>query len=162
MIVKVNVKQIGKRKKVVDNIPFQYETVPETVEELITETVKICLDAYKKRVEAADTMICPQLCCETSATSETSEDSANISMLHSKESIEEMAEIGKIAFGISYGEKVPDEKEAEDTAITAFEDGLYRIFSNGEELSDLQQSIVLNEDTELTFIRLTMLAGRIW
>ena len=120
-------------------MPFQYETVPKMVQELITETVKICLDAYKKRVEDRDTM-----------------------KVLARDNIEEMAEIGKIAFGISYGEKVPEEQEAIDTAITAFEDGLYRIFLDGEELSDLQQSIVLNEDTELTFIRLTMLAGRIW
>lgn len=139
MIVKVNVKQIGKRKSVVDHMPFQYETVPKTVRELITETVKICLDAYKKRVEARDGM-----------------------KVLAQDEIKGMAEIGKIAFGISYGEKVPEEQEAIDTAITAFEDGLYRIFINEEELSELQQSIVLNEDTELTFIRLTMLAGRIW
>ena len=139
MDIKVNVKQIGKRKSVVDGMPFQYEMIPKTVQALITETVKICLDAYKKRVEARDTM-----------------------KVLDKDNIEELAEIGKIAFGISYGEKVPKEQEAIDTALTAFGDGLYRIFLNGEELSDLQQSIVLNEDTELTFIRLTMLAGRIW
>lgn len=139
MVVKVNVKQIGKRKSVVDSVPVTYETVPETVQALITETVKICLAAYKKRMEDKDT-----------------------TKVLDKDTIEELAGVGKIAFGISYGEKVPDEQEAVDTAITAFQDGLYRIFLDGGELSDLQQSIVLNEDTELTFIRLTMLAGRIW
>ena len=137
MVVKVNVKQIGKRKSVVDDVPFTYETVPETVQALITETVKICLAAYKKRME----------------------DRAKVL---DKDTIEELAEIGKIAFGISYGEKVPEEQDAVDTAVSAFQDGLYRVFLDGEELSDLQQGIVLNEDTELTFIRLTMLAGRIW
>lgn len=139
MVVKVNVKQIGKRKSVVDGVPFTYETVPETVQALITETVKICLKAYKKRAEDKDT-----------------------TKVLDKDTIEELAGVGKIAFGISYGEKVPDEREAVDTAVTAFQDGLYRVFLDGEELSDLQQGIVLNEDKELTFIRLTMLAGRIW
>ena len=139
MVVKVNVKQIGKRKSVVDGVPFTYETVPGTVQALIAETVKICLEAYKKRMEVKDR-----------------------AKVLDKDTIEEFAGIGKIAFGISYGEKVPHEQEAVDTAITAFQDGLYRIFLDGEELSDLQQSIVLNEDTELTFIRLIMLAGRIW
>lgn len=139
MVAKVNVKQIGKRKNTVDAMPFTYETVPQTVQELIAETVTICLEGYKKRVEARDT-----------------------TKVLEKDSIEKMAEVGKIAFGISYGEKVPDVEEAVDTAVSAFQDGLYRIFLDGEELSDLRQDIVLGEDVELTFIRLTMLAGRIW
>lgn len=139
MIVRVNVKQLGRRKSVVEGIPFTYEMVPETVHDLIAETVRICVNDYKRRLEKQDAV-----------------------KVLDKEIMEELSGIGKIAFGISYGENMPNEQEAVDTAVTAFQDGLYRIFLDGEELSDLQQSIVLKEDTELTFIRLTMLAGRLW
>lgn len=139
MVVKVNVKQIGKRKNIVDAMPFSYDTVPKTVQELIAETVKVCLEGYKKRVEDKDAM-----------------------KVLEQDSMEKMAEVGKVAFDISYGEKIPAVQEAVDTAVLAFQDGLYRVFLDGEELDDLKQDIVLGEDKELTFIRLTMLAGRIW
>ena len=139
MIVKINVKQLGKRKDVVNEVPFNYENVPETVEQLIIATVRICVTAYTKRLEENDTM----------------------HMLDEK-TINDMAGAGKIAFGISYGEKEPDEKVAIDTAIIAFEDGLYRIFLGEEELTDLGQKIQLVEGDSLTFVRLTMLAGRLW
>ena len=44
----------------------------------------------------------------------------------------------------------------------AFNDGLFRIFLNDNELSSLEEKINLQENDELTFIRLTMLSGRIW
>lgn len=139
MVVHVNVKQLGKRKNVVDSIPFVYDIVPETVEQLITETVGICVASYIERVNDKD----------------------KLQILEEKD-INSMAGVGKIAFGLSYGENVPDTKIAVETAITAFEDGLYRIFLGEEELETLQQSIKLEEGQNLTFIRLTMLAGRLW
>ena len=44
----------------------------------------------------------------------------------------------------------------------AFNDGLFRIFLNDNELSSLEEKIKLQENDKLTFIRLTMLSGRIW
>lgn len=44
----------------------------------------------------------------------------------------------------------------------AFNDRLFRIFLNGNELSSLEEKINLQENDKLTFIRLTMLSGRIW
>ena len=39
---------------------------------------------------------------------------------------------------------------------------LIRIFLNDNELSSLEEKINLQENDKLTFIRLTMLSGRIW
>lgn len=142
MILFMNIKQIGKRKNVVDKVPFTYEKVPKTVREFIEETVRICVDAYKERMEQGEVLL-------------------------SQEQIEERSQIGKIAFGIIYGEQMPEVKEAIATAITAFEDGLYRVFleQNGEEMQELEgleEPLELSEGDTLTFIRLTMLAGRMW
>ncbi|MBQ3915895.1 MAG: hypothetical protein II690_04830, partial [Ruminococcus sp.] len=51
---------------------------------------------------------------------------------------------------------------AVNNAIQAFEDGLYRIFQGENELEGLDTAIDINANDELTFIRLTMLTGRMW
>ena len=76
--------------------------------------------------------------------------------------IDDMGRIGKIAFGIVYGEKKPDVDEAVKTAIQGFEDGLFRVFRGMDELTELDREEKFNEGDEITFIRLTMLAGRMW
>ncbi len=43
-----------------------------------------------------------------------------------------------------------------------FEDGIFRIYLGTEELKKPEDLISLEEDSELTFIRLTMLSGRMW
>lgn len=78
------------------------------------------------------------------------------------EQIDDMGRIGKIAFGIVYGEKKPDVDEAVKTAIQGFEDGLFRVFRGMDELTELDREEKFNEGDEITFIRLTMLAGRMW
>ena len=76
--------------------------------------------------------------------------------------ITDMADVGKIAFGINYGEKKPDLQQAIETALQAFADGIYRVFLNEEELTALDQQITLNAEDTLTFVRLTLLAGRMY
>ncbi len=44
----------------------------------------------------------------------------------------------------------------------AFDDGLFRVFADGEELTQWQAPLALHEDSELVFIRFTMLTGLCW
>lgn len=76
--------------------------------------------------------------------------------------IEEQSFSGKISFGIRYGEKKIDLQQAVETAWQCFEDGIFRIFSGSDEWKTLNEPISLSEDSKLTFVRLTMLSGRIW
>ena len=72
------------------------------------------------------------------------------------------AETGRIAFSQgSLGEKTKFE-EAAAVMIRDFEDGLFRVFINGDECTQLEAALSLKEDDEVTFIRLVMLAGRLW
>ena len=137
MTLYMNIKQLGKRKNTVHKVPFEYEKTPGTLRELITETVKICVAQYISRMERGDAVL-------------------------TDEQIDDMGRIGKIAFGIVYGEKKPDIYEAMNTAIQGFEDGLFRVFHGLDELTDLDRKGQFNEGDEITFIRLTMLAGRMW
>lgn len=137
MYIYMNIKQIGKRKDVIDKVPFIYEKKPKTLRELIADTVTICVNDYVMRMEKGQSVI-------------------------DQEAMDDMASVGKIAFGIIYGERKPDVQEAIDAAIAGFRDGLFRVFLNDEEIEELDESINFREGDVVTFIRLTMLAGRIW
>jgi hypothetical protein len=78
------------------------------------------------------------------------------------EDIQEQGEAGKVGFGAIYNEGVPDIEGAMDTAITAYEDGLFKVFLNDEELQGLDEPLIIQEDDNVVFIRFTMLAGRLW
>lgn len=140
MILQVNIKQLGSRRQKIAPEPFEYPCVPQTVRELVEETVKICVSEYNSRVSAGESAVKPL----------------------TGEEISVKASIGKIAFGINYGEKQQDLQSALDNALQSFEDGLYRVFLADTELSELSDSIDLKENDTLTFIRLTMLSGRMW
>ena len=73
-----------------------------------------------------------------------------------------MASSGKISFGVNYGEKDADLVAAIQNALQCFDDGIFRIFANNISLKKLDSKIVLKENDELTFVRLTMLSGRMW
>lgn len=138
--IKINIKQIGERKQKIAPISFEYDPVPHTVRDLIIQTVTICVNDFNKRVRAG-------------------EENANPL---SETEISGMAGIGKIAFGINYGGREYDSGKAAENALQAFQDGLYRIFLNDHELEELDGELNLIENDSLTFIRLTMLAGRMW
>ncbi|MDE7294199.1 MAG: hypothetical protein K2N72_07225 [Oscillospiraceae bacterium] len=139
MNIKVNVKQIGAKRDKISGEDFFIRGVPHTVGELITEAVRTCVEAYNSRVKKGD-----------SAEPITDED------------IRDMADVGKIAFGINYSQNEADEKTAAENALQAYEDGLFRIFIGEREAGELSDSISLSENDSVTFIKLTMLSGSMW
>jgi len=80
----------------------------------------------------------------------------------SSEEIENQAETGKVGFGERKNSQQADVTKAIAAALVAFEDGIYRVFSGEKEISELDEMLSLNEEDVLTFIRFTMLAGRMW
>ena len=55
-----------------------------------------------------------------------------------------------------------DEATAIQTAIDAVTDGLVRVFKGHAEITDLDAEIEVAEGDVFTFVRLTMLSGRMW
>lgn len=139
MTIKVNIKQLGKKRSKVAEVPFMLENAPTTVRELIKESVHTCVSEYNERVKKGE----------------------GVTPI-SDDEISEMSEIGKIAFGINYGGKAANEVSALENALQSYEDGLYRIFIGDNEVGSLSDSISLLENDSVTFIRLTMLTGRLW
>lgn len=79
-----------------------------------------------------------------------------------RKSMEEQAGAGKITFGLSLQDKVPDYRRAAENACQCFEDGIAVVFLDGKKLEGLEEKISLRENSELVFVRMTMLAGRMW
>ena len=139
MKVLVNMKKLGSRRNSITQVPYELESAPDTVRELITQMVSVCVRDYNTRMENKELL-------------------NNLSM----KEMEDQAAAGKISFGVNYGETQAEENKAIENALQCFEDGIYRIFCGTKQLQSLEEKITLTEECELTFVRLTMLAGRMW
>ena len=135
----VNIKQLGEGKPPAP-VPFNIEGEPRTAGELIEAVVKVCVAEFNKRVRQGDTSPRPL----------------------TKQQIKDMADVGKIAFGFVNSPKEQEEVKAAANALQSFEDGLFRLFLGDAELSSPDEVIELRDGDVLTFIRLTMLAGRMY
>ena len=135
----VALKHMGNITKKVKEYPFVLGKTPRTFRELIEESVKSCISAYKARANNAK----------------------NPAPL-TDEQFDGMREIGKFAFGVHYNENDIDEHKAIQTALEAVTDGLVRIFKGNDEITNLDAEIEISEGDVFTFVRLTMLSGRMW
>jgi hypothetical protein len=73
--------------------------------------------------------------------------------------IAQAAARGKVEMGGRDLDQEVDEEQAVAAALQAFEDGIYLVAVDGREIRDLDQSVYLNQDSRVTFIRLALLAG---
>lgn len=137
--IKVNVKSISNKQNKIKTITIPYDENINDVRGLIKATVKYCVENYNGRQENSEIL-------KALSTAE----------------INDKAEQGKVSFRINYGEKKADPEKAEENAIEAFSDGIAVIFADGEKLENLDDEIKINEIESLTFIKLKMLAGRMW
>ena len=139
MNIHVNLKSIGKRKPSVKPVIYKIKGHPGTLRELILAVVETGVEEYNRRLEASELLSCL-----------------------TREEIDHKARTGKMGFGVNYGEKKAGLSEAQENAIQCFEDGIYRIFQDGEPLEALDEPVSITEDSVFTFVRLTMLAGGMW
>lgn len=86
----------------------------------------------------------------------------NVLPFLTNEQIEGQTASGKVGFGSIYNEQKADLAKAQETALQAFEDGMYAVFADEQELTKLSEQIELTPETVITFIRLTFLAGSYW
>ena len=144
MVLNIQVKQMGKKGRHIKPLALEYAKCPENAQQLIEETVRMMVADFKRRQqEAAEGRIPDAL---------------------SAENMQTMAEVGKIAFGDIYNDKEPDEEKAVQSAWQAYADGIVRVFIGGEEAEYNENGtpLELKEGDEVTFVRLAMLAGRMF
>lgn len=138
MNVWITVKSLGKRKPALAKQAAELPETTDTLRQLIKNMVAQQLKALQDKNNEAEWLayLMP-------------------------EDIQEQGEAGKVGFGAIYNEGVPDIEGAMDTAITAYLDGLFKVFLNDEELQGLDEPLIIQEDDNVVFIRFTMLAGRL-
>ena len=137
--IKINIAMKSLTSRGVKEYPFLLLSTPETLRELIEETVCACVRSYKARGEQGK----------------------NPHPLTDDE-ISGMQTVGRLAFGVNYSESDVDEENVIAVATEAVGDGIVRIFRGEVELTNLDSEITVNEGDVFAFIRLTMLSGRMW
>ncbi|MDR1053194.1 MAG: hypothetical protein LBL39_03375 [Planctomycetaceae bacterium] len=142
----VQIKQIGKRKPVVEK---QAIDIPETVQTLRQLLVHI----VRERVETFN---------QKNETGNWTKYLTDHSNQNNSLDIDVVAESGKVGFDAKYNDKKQDVDKAVEAVLLAFGDGLFRVFCDDDELANLDDVIQFVNENTLTFIRLTMLAGRLW
>lgn len=144
MEIKVTVKQLGKKHPVLSEqkIEIAYKDSNISLENLLKLIVQQQVDAFNAKSFELEDEDCGKI----------PQDSyLNI-----------LTDTGKVGFGSIYNLKKADVQKAQENAIQAFEDGMFAVFYNDEQLEDLTQTIDLSLQHPFTFIRLTFLAGSYW
>lgn len=134
----VNIKSAAGKKNRVTTVKIPFDEKISTVKELIDAAVSYCVDEYNSRRESSELL-----------------------KILSPEAIGDMASTGKVSFGVNYGTKDADKQKAIADAEEAFADGIVVIFADNTKL-EAETLINLSTITELTFVKLVMLAGRMW
>jgi hypothetical protein len=135
----VTVKSIAKKKSYITKKELALPRNPQTLRDLITDIVKQTAQQFNQK--NTDIPLVDYL---------------------SKNDIELQRASGKIGFSTKYREDAVDEDGAVLTAISAFEDGLYKVFVGESEIEKLDEPLDCKDSDEVAFIKLTMLAGRMW
>ncbi|WP_212004605.1 hypothetical protein [Chitinophaga sp. HK235] len=137
----INAKQAGRKHALIEKQKIVIDDLPESpsLRVLLNAVVKQQVTAYNdKPLEK------------------------NLLPFLSNEQIDSQTNTGKVGFGAIYNENKADLAKAQDVALQAYEDGLFAVFADEEELQDLDRTFVLKPETVVTFIRLTFLAGSYW
>lgn len=136
--IRVNMFGVGSRRRKIQPTATPLREEPHTLRELIAQCVEVCVERHNRRAEN------------------------NEPTNPSDEEVDEMAKVGKVAFGIDYNGTVPKLGEAVAHALQAYEDGLFRVFRDGVELKELDAPLEVHENDVFTFVRLVALSGSMW
>lgn len=139
MKIYARVKAAGRRRPILDMVPYEIPERVMTLEDFLTEIVRTEVERYNRK--GTDVQVIQFL---------------------TKEDIEEKAGTGKVGFGRIYSDKKADLTKAVENALQCYADGLVRVFQNDTELKELKDPLAIQEGDCFTFIRLTFLAGRLW
>ncbi|WP_026696107.1 hypothetical protein [Peribacillus kribbensis] len=139
MKIYIKVKSLAKRNRYIEQVLFKFSTRPSSLRELITAIVIKNVDDYNA-----------------------GEGPKQILGFLSASDIQSKASSGKVGFSHKYENKKQELQQSINISITAFEDGLYKVFIGEEEIEDLNTPIQLEDENVITFLRVTMLTGRMW
>ncbi len=137
MNLNVRIKQPGHRKNQLTQTCIHLDHTPRTVRELLELTVRACVRDTLARKDSEAVVLTGQ-------------------------AIADAASAGKIGFGLFYGKTDIDEQQAVSAALESFSDGLIALFIDNDRKEHPDEPVSLSPQSVVTFIRLTMLTGRLW
>ena len=152
MQIRINVKGASRRKASIIQQVRKYPDRRMTVEEFLTETVRQNVREYNTRKDAGEIL--------RLFSNEGGQDRPLNEQF--EEHLENSAASGKVSYGDPMDGRKADEKKAVENALQCFDDGMVALFADGIRYTDRQEKMALKEQSEVTFIRLTFLAGRMW
>jgi len=154
MKLNFTVRHPGRKKAFLADRAYFFEPPPQTLRELLASLVQQELRLFWERVEAASRF-------ENGV--ENGETFSGVLIRDEAQIREELHQTGRAGFGMTDScrdvHEIPDEEEAVRTAVSAFEDGLFRVFGPRGELTELDGPLSVFDGETLTFVRLTFLAG---
>lgn len=139
MNVYIKLKSVGKKRPILDNIPYTLPDNLVSLRQLIEAIVRQEVSDYNNR--KAESMLVPFL---------------------TETEISDKSIVGKVGFGRLYSDNKACPEKASETALQGFEDGLFRVMVGEKEAVNLDEPLELHENDTLVFIRLTFLAGRLF
>ena len=152
MKIRINVKGASRKKAAIIQMTCDYPDRQMTVEEFLEETVRQNVRDYNARKDAAEILRLFS-----------NEDGKNRPLNEQfEEHIQNSAASGKVAYGDPMDGRKADEEKAVENALQCFDDGMVALFADGVRYTEREEKIALKELSEVTFIRLTFLAGRMW
>ncbi len=137
MPITLEVKQIGRKKAFVRRELALGELLSDpTLRDLMTRIVTLEVNAFRQRQH--DAMFIRAL---------------------TETEIKEQSEMGKISMGGLEKTQEIHTDVAVKVALQAFEDGLYYVFLNDQQIETLEQPVQLSNNSNIMFLRLVALAG---
>ena len=152
MQIRINVKGASRKKAAIVQMTCDYPDRQMTVEEFLEETVRQNVREYNARKDAAEIL---RLFSNEGGKNRPLNEQF-------EEHIQNSAASGKVAYGDPMDSRKADEEKAVENALQCFDDGMVALFADGVRYTEREEKIALKELSEVTFIRLTFLAGRMW
>ena len=139
MQIRINVKGASRKKPAIHQRVEEYTDREMTVEEFLTETVRRNVREYNEKKDAGE-----------------------ILRFFTEEALADKASAGKVSYGDPMDDRKADEEKAVVNAQQCFDDGIVALFVDGVRYQKREERLPLKDQSEVTFIRLTFLAGRMW
>lgn len=136
-----SVKQLGKKHPIINQAYLEINDLecPTTLKKLLTNIVNEQVADYNKKRQ----------------------DPIVLTILDPTQ-IKSASREGKVDFGALSNTTLADKELAIENALQAFEDGLFAVFLDDDQVEWLTSPIDFDETTIFSFIRLTFLAGSFW
>ena len=159
MQIRINVKGASRKKASIIQQVREYPDTCMTVEEFLAETVRQNVKEYNARKDAGAEKLLAGLLGE--------QDSVPAGIAATTKAVppgpeEAGAQAGKVTYGDSMDDRKADAEKAVLNALQCFDDGIVALFADGVRYTRREEQIPLKDQSEVTFVRLTFLAGRMW